>query len=110
MPSTKPTLMVSSGFARTKFWSAFATGTGSCVLNTSPVGPLKWLPSGPRSRSFTASRASRFFTTLYSAAAALSCFRRSASWRTVSPRYSVSTAVLAVPSRSRRAATLCAFS
>src|SRR5262245_45290729 len=56
-----------------------------------------------------ASLASRFFTTLYSADAALSCFLKSESWRTVSPRYSVSTAVFAVPYRSVRASMLSTF-
>src|SRR6185369_2437634 len=53
-----------------------------------PVGPLSapLRPAAPD--EVMASRARRFFTTLYSADTALSCLRRSESWDTVSPRYS----------------------
>ncbi len=40
----------------------------------------------------------------------MSCLRRSDSCWTLSPRYSVSTALFAVPNRSFRASTLSTFS
>src|SRR5262245_9606093 len=108
-PSTSPTRMAKAGFALPKAWRALATLTGSCRAITRPVGPFRCRARGSKRESLTAIRASRFLTTLYSADAALSCLRRSESCRTVSPRYSVSTAELALPSRSLRASMFCAL-
>src|SRR5688572_24242354 len=101
--------MANFGFVLPKTCRALATLTGSCRAITRPIGPVRCLARGSNCESFTAIRARRFFTTLYSADAVLSCLRRSESCRTVSPRYSVSTAVLAVPRRSLRSSMLCAL-
>src|SRR4029453_3032141 len=110
LPSTIPTLMVRAGLFFTKACSAFATGTGSFRVYATPVGPVRCFPSPSSGESLIAMRASRFFTTLYSAAAPLSCLRRSESWRTVRPRYSVSTAVCTPLNRSLSSSTLSVFS
>ena len=57
-----------------------------------------------------ASRASRFFTTLYSADTALSCLRKSDSCWTVSPRYSASSTVLTPRRRVLSSSTVSTFS
>ena len=57
-----------------------------------------------------ASRASRFFTILYSADTALSCLRSSESCCTVSPRYSARRTVVTPFSRVFRSSTVSSFS
>src|SRR5215831_9634887 len=101
--------MTSAWFVRANVCKALATATGSSLEMIIPVGPLSRLFTAAR-LSDSASFASRFFTTLYSADTERSCFRRSLSCWTVSPRYSASSTVFTPLSRRLRSSTLSTFS
>jgi len=104
-----PALMTSAWLVFANVCSAFATATGSSFEMIMPVGPFS-SPFTSTSSGDSASRASRFLITLYSADTERSCLRRSLSCDTVSPRYSVSSTVLTPVSRPRSCSTDSIFS
>ena len=101
---------MSAGTVRVKVWRVLATATGSSRAMMNPVGPVRCGTMAASSDDDTASRASRFFTTLYSADTARSCLRSSESCCTVSPRYSVRNTELTPWSRVLRSSTVATFS
>src|SRR5262245_9493859 len=106
----KPAFRASAGTVRVKTCKALATATGSSRAMMNPVGPVRWGWTAASSDDAMARRASRFFTTLYSADTARSCRRSSDSCCTVSPRYSVRNTELAPCRRVWKSWTVVIFS
>src|SRR5581483_3405449 len=99
-----------SGLVRAKSRSPLAASTTSPLTNAIADGPLSRSPSGPaRPASFAAILVSVFFTTV-NVALSPSEPRSSASWATVRPRYSVSTAPSELWNRSASSATAVTLS
>src|SRR5580693_4061474 len=110
LPSSTPPLITSSGLAREKSRSPLAASTTSPLTNAIADGPLSRSPSWLATpASFAAILVSVFFTTV-KVALSPSEPRSSASWATVRPRYSVSTAPSELWNRSASSATAVTLS
>ena len=110
LPSSTPPLITSSGFALAKSRRPLAASTTSPSTNATAEGPASSDDSwSARPASVTAILVSVFFTTV-NVALSPSDLRSSASWATVSPRYSVSTAPDESLNRSVSSVTAATFS
>src|SRR5689334_15921561 len=110
LPSSTPPLITSSGFALAKSRRLLAASTTSPSTNATADGPLSSDASwSSRPASLTAILV-RVFLTTANVAWSPSDLRSSASWATVSPRYSVSTAPDESLNRSVSSATAVTFS
>ena len=110
LPSSTPPLITSSGLFREKSRSPLAASTTSPFTKAIADGPLSRASNSlARPASEAARLVSVFFTTWYVVPPPRAA-RRSASWLTVRPRYSVSTAPSEVWKRSVSSATALTLS
>src|SRR5262249_49089656 len=110
LPSMTPPLITRAGLALAKSRSPLAASTTSPLTNAIAEGPVSSPPSSAAMPASVAASLVRVFLTTLNVACSPSEWRSSASWATVRPRYSASTAPLELWNRSVSSATAATFS
>ena len=110
LPSITPPLITRAGLALAKSRSPLAASTTSPLTKAIAEGPLSSPSSSAAMPASAAASLVRVFLTTLNVACSPSEWRSSASWATVRPRYSASTAPLELWNRSVSSATAATFS
>src|SRR2546421_1051873 len=109
-PSITPPLITRAGLSLAKLRRPLAASTTSPLTNAIADGPTSSPSSSAAMPASAAASLVRVFLTTLNVACSPSAWRRSASWATVRPRYSASTAPLELWNRSVSSATAATFS
>ena len=110
LPSITPPLITRAGLTLAKSRSPLAASTTSPLTKAIAEGPLSSPSSSAAMPASAAASLVRVFLTTLNVARSPSEWRSSASWATVRPRYSASTAPLELWNRSVSSATAATFS
>src|SRR5690349_15464211 len=110
LPSITPPLITRAGLTLAKSRRPLAASTTSPLTNAIAEGPLNSPSSSAAMPASAAASLVKVFLTTLNVACSPSEWRSSASWATVRPRYSASTAPLELWNRSVSSATAATFS